>query len=241
MKKQLALIVPYIISIVILVSLTYAYEEGYHNSVTRRVVIISVVLILTTLILAVILLIGHNQQLKENNKKLYESAKRDMAYRTKAQTLRKRLEEQIEELKKEIEQHHEESDKPKYEGSNLKKHTQDELMVKIITFLDNSDEIFNHQFSLKQLADKVGSNYKYVSQTINESLNMNFTALLNEYRIKEACRRMGDSNTYGNQTIEAIGESVGFKSRTTFISSFKRIIGMTPSEFQRQSNQNFQA
>ena len=51
--------------------------------------------------------------------------------------------------------------------------------------------------------------------------------------IKEACKRMGDIEHYGNYTIEAISESVGFKSRSTFVTSFKRITGLTPSQYQR--------
>jgi AraC-like DNA-binding protein len=78
-----------------------------------------------------------------------------------------------------------------------------------------------------------GSKYKYVSQVINEYYQQNFNTFLNSYRIKEACKRLGDLEHYGNYTIEAISESVGFKSRSTFVSSFKRITGLTPSQYQR--------
>ena len=48
---------------------------------------------------------------------------------------------------------------------------------------------------------------------------------------------MGDLNNYGNYTIEAISESVGFKSRSTFVTSFKRITGLTPSQYQRMARE----
>ena len=99
--------------------------------------------------------------------------------------------------------------------------------------MDNSDEIFSPEFSLERLAMLSESKSKYVSQVINEYYEQNFNNFLNSYRIKEACKRMGDIANYGNYTIEAISESVGFKSRSTFVSSFKRITGLTPSQYQR--------
>ena len=74
---------------------------------------------------------------------------------------------------------------------------------------------------------------KKVSQVINEKAGCNFNNLINEYRIKEACRRMNDTEQYGKYTIEAISTSVGFKSRSTFLLQFKRVTGLTPSEYQR--------
>jgi AraC-like DNA-binding protein len=60
--------------------------------------------------------------------------------------------------------------------------------------------------------------------------------LLNEYRIKEACRRLNDTEHYGNITINGIASSVGFKTRTNFIAYFKRFTGLTPSEYLKIAN-----
>jgi AraC-like DNA-binding protein len=76
-----------------------------------------------------------------------------------------------------------------------------------------------------------------VSQVINEQMGKNFNALLNEYRIQEACRRFNDIANYGNYTIEAIGNSVGYNSRSTFITQFKSVTGLTPSEFQKMAKE----
>ena len=99
--------------------------------------------------------------------------------------------------------------------------------------MDNDESIFLCDFSANQLAAKVGVNYKYISQVINERIQCSFSNLLNKYRIKEACKRIEDKEQYGGFTLEAIGNSVGFKSRSSFIAAFKQVTGLTPFDFQR--------
>ena len=123
----------------------------------------------------------------------------------------------------------------KYKSSHLSDDDKRQLLARILEVMDNSDEIFSPDFSLERLAMLAGSKYKYVSQVINEHYQQNFNNFLNSYRIKEACKRMGDVEHYGNYTIEAISESVGFKSRSTFVTSFKRITGLTPSQYQHMA------
>ena len=122
----------------------------------------------------------------------------------------------------------------KYQSSTLDEDDKVVITERIFKLFEDSEEYLATDFNLNKLAELVGSNYKNVSQVVNENFKKNFNTLLNEYRIKEACRRMGDLTHYGNYTIEAIGESVGFGSRSTFISTFKKITGLTPSEYQRQ-------
>jgi AraC-like DNA-binding protein len=97
----------------------------------------------------------------------------------------------------------------------------------------NNKEIYSHEFSLQRLSELVGAPYKHVSQVINEMYKFNFNNLLNEFRVREACRRLAEDDIYTNYTIEAIAESIGFKSRSNFISTFKKLTGITPSEYKR--------
>jgi AraC-like DNA-binding protein len=43
--------------------------------------------------------------------------------------------------------------------------------------------------------------------------------------------RILDEGKSNQLTIEAIGEQVGFKSYSTFIRSFKKVAGKTPSDY----------
>ena len=121
--------------------------------------------------------------------------------------------------------------KPKYDGNNLSEGFKDRLFQTIEAFMSSSEMVFDPGFGLQQLANAVGSNSSYVSQVINERTGGNFSAFLNRYRIREACKRINDEEQYGQLTLEAISDSVGFKSRTTFRRSFKLITGLNPSEY----------
>ena len=130
------------------------------------------------------------------------------------------------------------AEKPKEKkASSLDEDKINELCDKIDqTLLDNS-LICSPDFSLQQLAEHIGSNYKYVSQVINDRYQKNFRLLVNEARVREACRRLGDPEHYGNLTIEAISTGLGFKSRSNFAVTFKKITGISPSDFQKMAKE----
>jgi len=109
----------------------------------------------------------------------------------------------------------------------------DQLLSKVSAVMERLDVISSPDFSLSQLAQMVDSNTKYVSWVINDAYGKNFKAYLNEYRIREACRRLADDEHYGNMTIQAICETVGYQSASAFITAFKKSVGMTPSTYQR--------
>lgn len=118
-------------------------------------------------------------------------------------------------------------------GSKLSEAQQESLMEDIVDIMENTFEYCDSEFSLNRLAALIGSNTKYVSQAINDTHQKNFRAYINEYRIKEASRRLMNDKEYGHYTIAAIAESVGYKSQTTFILAFKKVTGINPSTYQR--------
>ena len=92
------------------------------------------------------------------------------------------------------------------------------------------------EFSLDQLAELVGSNTKYVSQTINEAFGKNFSSYVNDYRVRKACRLLVEEGN-SRLTVKAIGESAGFKSQSSFTSVFRKSTGLTPSIYQKMARE----
>ncbi len=125
---------------------------------------------------------------------------------------------------------------PKYQGL-LDQESKDRLFDQIKRVMDDMSIICKPDFSLQQLADQVGSNYKYVSQVLNECYGKSFKQVLNEQRVREACRIFNDTERYGNLTIEAIAANLGFNSRSNFTVTFKRITGISPSDFMKMAKE----
>lgn len=112
------------------------------------------------------------------------------------------------------------------------------ISEKISDIFENSDEVFKSDFCLDRLALLVGESRSIVSNAINRVFGKSFFQLIGEVRVKEACRRLSDSVNYGHLTLEAIAVDCGFKSRTNFISVFKKQVGVTPSEYRKIAFEN---
>jgi len=113
-----------------------------------------------------------------------------------------------------------------------------QLLKDINEVMGDVNTISNSDFNLNELAKMVNSNTKYVAAVIHDNYNKNFKNYLSECRIREASKRLIDSTHYGNLTIAAIAETVGYSSPTSFVEAFKRVMGMTPSVYKRLSQQS---
>jgi AraC-like DNA-binding protein len=84
--------------------------------------------------------------------------------------------------------------------------------------------------TLGKLAKKLKTNTSYLSSIINNRFEDSFKSVINHYRINEA-RRLLIFPEYSNFSIEGIAEEVGYKSRSAFYQSFKKITGLTPTQY----------
>lgn len=121
----------------------------------------------------------------------------------------------------------------KYSHNQMDEDVMDELWLQIKRVMETSEDIYHDPFGVDQLADLLGAKRNYVSQTINTKTGEAFPALLNEYRIREACRRMNDLENYGNYSVEGIAQSVGYNSRSHFAKLFKAATGIPPSAYMK--------
>lgn len=117
----------------------------------------------------------------------------------------------------------------------ITKEQRSELLGRILKVMESPEFYCNSDCNIDRLAAAIDSNSRYVSEVLNEEYGMNFRAFLNRYRIKEAMFRLEDHEKYGNLTIKAIAESVGYKSQATFISVFTKETGLKPSMYRQLS------
>lgn len=105
------------------------------------------------------------------------------------------------------------------------------IFDKVESALKATEEVYDEEFSTGRLAKLIGEKPSSVSASILAMTGETTTQYIARARIREACRRINDRVNYGDYTIEAIGQSVGYRSRSHFGSVFKKIVGMPPSEY----------
>ena len=75
-----------------------------------------------------------------------------------------------------------------------------------------------------------------LSEALNRLRGVPFLQYLAGLRVAEARRQLADTANDGF-TIEGIAQSCGFASRSAFYSAFRRVEGITPTEFRRRARQ----
>lgn len=99
----------------------------------------------------------------------------------------------------------------------------------LLTYFEEQKPYLNSNLSLTEVASSLNTNRTYLSQIINEDLEMNFYSLVNQYRIDHAIALMEEQDY--NLTIDGLCKSAGFKSRSVFYSQFKEKTGLLPGEY----------
>ncbi len=200
----------------------YKFETEQHqhkiNSLTLGISVVAALSIILIFLLLVI--VGKNKALR------------------KAQTIVVNNDKEI--IKLEQQKHNSETSEPQEPSKSLYSIPIDQkqqLLIEITHVFENLSIISDVDFSIVKMAELVESNVKYVSTVINEKYGKSFKNVLNEYRVKEACKMLTDQN-YEHYTIKTIYESVGYRNAASFIRAFKNIKGMTPSIYQIISREN---
>lgn len=85
--------------------------------------------------------------------------------------------------------------------------------------------------TLAEAAKKVHMNPSYLSQLFKQHMNQNFVDYLMEVRIKEAKRLLSSTSL----RISDISERLGYADLPYFSNIFKRVTGITPSEYRNRT------
>jgi AraC-like DNA-binding protein len=129
----------------------------------------------------------------------------------------------------------------KYSNKKISDEQVDSFVSKLEKLMYNEELYKNPNLKLNDLASKMNISSHQLSQLLNDNLGKSFSTYINEYRINEACKLI-ENDSY--LKIEEIGYEVGFNSKSTFFSTFKKIKNTTPllyKQSQMPSEQNFQS
>ncbi len=106
------------------------------------------------------------------------------------------------------------------------------LVQKLEKLLQEEALYKDPNLKLNDLSKKINVSGHQLSQLLNDNLGKSFSTYINEYRINEACKMIIEQP---NLTLEAIGYEVGFNSKSTFYTTFKKLKHTTPMAYKEKA------
>jgi AraC-like DNA-binding protein len=123
----------------------------------------------------------------------------------------------------------------KYRKSSLSDANKEQILKKIKREMEESRYFTNNLASLAGLARQINESPHHVSQVINEKLNKNFFEMLAFYRVEHA-KKLIRQDKQGKITVEELAELVGYNSKSSFNSAFRKYTSKTPSEYRKSAD-----
>jgi AraC-like DNA-binding protein len=122
----------------------------------------------------------------------------------------------------------------RYRKSGLSEKEAAELLQSLDQFMKINKPYLDESLNLKSLAESLGTSTHKLSQVLNEQLGKTFFEYINDLRIEEVKERL---NKPINQqyTLLAIAFDSGFCSKSTFYTSFRKKMGITPGDYLKQT------
>jgi AraC-like DNA-binding protein len=104
----------------------------------------------------------------------------------------------------------------------------------LTSYMEAEKPYLNPSLSIRNLALKLKMNSRDLSVLINQYLNKHFFDFVNEYRIEEAKQILKNPNKKEFTVLEILYE-VGFNSKSSFNTAFKKHTGLTPTQFKKNN------
>ncbi len=88
--------------------------------------------------------------------------------------------------------------------------------------------------SLNKLSESISETENHISETLSQFLHTKFFQFVNSFRVEEAKKALQESD----KLVTNIAFDVGFNSKSTFNTAFKKMVGHSPSAYRNLSLEN---
>ncbi|MHB0756356.1 helix-turn-helix domain-containing protein [Polaribacter sp. M15] len=109
---------------------------------------------------------------------------------------------------------------------------QNEDLSALKNFMLDKKPYLNPSLTIRKLAEELKMNSRDLSVLINQHLNQHFFDFVNQYRIEEAKSILKNPKKREFTVLEVLYE-VGFNSKSSFNTAFKKHTGTTPTQFRK--------
>ena len=117
------------------------------------------------------------------------------------------------------------------ENSRFMENTGDTQTEKMIQAVDYIKKNFQTDINMAVVSNYVSMNYSLFSTAFKNYTGQNFVSYVRDLRISEAKKLLLESQLRVND----IGEKVGYDNSKHFMKNFKAVVGVSPTEFRRNS------
>ncbi|MEM6686611.1 MAG: helix-turn-helix transcriptional regulator [Bacteroidota bacterium] len=104
-----------------------------------------------------------------------------------------------------------------------------------IRLMEEEKMFTDRNLTVNQVAQKMGIPRQHLSEVLNVHIKSNFQDYINKCRAEEFVRCL-EHKKFANYTIIGIANEVGFKSKSSFNTTFKKLYGVTPSVYRKSLN-----
>lgn len=122
----------------------------------------------------------------------------------------------------------------KYSSINLGE-KKNELLDRLIELFEEEKIFLHPQLKLADVAGHLQTSPHILTSLINQELGKTFFELLNQYRVEEFILRARNPE-FAHLSIMGIAQEVGYKSKSSFNTAFKKQMGTTPSEYLKKAD-----
>lgn len=122
--------------------------------------------------------------------------------------------------------------KMKYERSPLSDSLKQQYKMKLLKVMSEERPYLDSSCSLPSLAKQLSMSVNHLSQVINESFHQHYHDFINFYRIQDS-KKLLEENCDNGKTILEIAYEVGYNSKTTFNTAFRKFNRITPKEYKK--------
>jgi AraC-like DNA-binding protein len=129
------------------------------------------------------------------------------------------------------------SNEGKYRKSALSPEMMERILTHLEQLMDSDKPYLKNNLTLPELSEMLAVSPNYLSQVINEKLQMNFFDYINSYRIEVAKQLLIKPLPYTHTILDIAMESA-FNSKSAFYSSFKKQTGLTPVQYKKAVKKN---
>lgn len=123
-------------------------------------------------------------------------------------------------------------EKAKYGNNRLPDFARETIVGELQRHMQTAQPWLNVDLTLGELAAGINVSPHHLSQIINSEFGKSFASYINEYRVEEARQLLtGDHD----KSVLDVALDSGFSSKSSFNASFKKLTGMTPSEYRKSA------